>query len=182
MNTKWLPKMSSVDIKGLRQVNWWEILAFVSLGFFMALVQAHLRLPLRLPGWRGLIWLTPLVATRLSTSSFGAASITGLSAAGFSWLLGVRNDPFDWLFLLVVGELLDIAYAPRKWRKQVWFWGVVAGLVHLLKPLTRMVIGAGGVFANGYAYPLGMHLLFGAIAGVIGSGLILWTKRLRQGF
>ncbi|MBC1216447.1 hypothetical protein GNE08_19735 [Trichormus variabilis ARAD] len=30
-----------------------------------------------------------------------------------------------------------------------------------------------GVFGNGYVYPLIMHLLFGAIAGIIGSGLII---------
>ena len=185
MNMKWLPKMSSVDIKSVHQVNWWEILALVGLGLIIALMQANLRLPLKLPGWRGLIWLTPLVATRLSTSFFGASSITGLSAAGCSWLLGVRNDPFDWFFLLVVGEFLDLAYATKKWRKQVWFWAVVAGLVHLIKPLTRLVISIAGiwgygVFANGYVYPLAMHLLFGVSAGLVGSGLILWTKKLRR--
>ncbi|WP_414756013.1 hypothetical protein [Anabaena sp. CCY 9910] len=38
-----------------------------------------------------------------------------------------------------------------------------------------------GVFGNGYVYPLIMHLLFGAIAGIIGSGLILWTKKYKLG-
>jgi hypothetical protein len=183
MNTKWLPKTSFADIKR----HWWEILALVGLGLIIAIVQANLRIPLRLPGWRGLIWLTPLVATRLSTSRFGAASITSLSAAGFSWLLGVRNDPFDWFFYLVVGEFLDLAYHQgRSWQKQVWFWAVVAGLVHLIKPLGRIIISEEGLWSygslsSGFIYPLVTHLLFGAIAGLLGAGGVLWTKRLRRG-
>lgn len=110
MNTKWLPKTLSADIKRLRQVKWHSICVLNALGLMIALVQAHLRLPLRLPGWRGLYWLTPLVATRLLTSRFGAASTVSLSAAGFSLLFAVKNDPFDWFFYLVVGELLDLAY------------------------------------------------------------------------
>lgn len=187
MNMNWLPKTSSANIKQrLRSLNWLEILALVGLGLIIAIVQANLHFPLRLPGWRGLIWLTPLVATRLSTSRFGAASITSLSAAGFSWLVGVRNDPYDWFFYLVVGELLDLAYhQDRRWQKQVWFWAIVAGLIHLIKPLTRMIISAGGVWsygflASGYIYPLTTHFIFGAIAGFVGAGLLLWAKRRRS--
>ncbi|WP_414553118.1 hypothetical protein [Anabaena sp. CCY 0017] len=186
MNTKWLPKTSSANIKQrLRQVNWLEILALVGLGLIIAAVEANLRFPLRLPGWRGLIWLTPLVATRLSTSRFGAASITSFSAAGCSWLIGVRYDPYDWFFYLVVGELLDLAYHQgRKWKQQVWFWAIAAGLIHLIKPLTRIIISSSGVWygflSSGYIYPLTTHLLFGAIAGIVGSFAVLATKNLRK--
>lgn len=138
MNTKWLPKTSFVNIKRLGKVNWLKVIGLLGIGFFIAFLQANLRVPLRLPGWRGLTWLTPLVATRLSTSFFGAASVTSLSATGFSLLLGVRHNPFDWFLYLVVGELLDLAYHFNKQRRQkIWFWAIAAGLVHLIKPLSR---------------------------------------------
>ncbi|ARV57241.1 hypothetical protein BZZ01_00105 [Nostocales cyanobacterium HT-58-2] len=187
MSTKSLPKVSSASIKRLGQLNWLEIIGLVGLGFVVALVQANLRLPLRLPGWRGLIWLTPLVTTRLLTSSFGAASVTGLSAAGFSFLLGVRNNPFDWFFYLVVGELLDLAYHfGRKWRQKVWFWTVAAGLTHLTKPVVMIVFSAFGFRVSGSlilkspVYPLLTHLLFGALAGFLGSLTVLCVKRIRR--
>ncbi|KAB8330023.1 hypothetical protein SD80_032960 [Scytonema tolypothrichoides VB-61278] len=118
MSTKSLPKVSFASIKDWRQVTWLEILGLIGLGLVIALVQASVHFPLRLPGWRGILWLTPVVATRMLTSSFGAASVTSLSAAGFLLLLGVRNNPFDWFFYLVVGELLDLAYYfGRRWRQ-----------------------------------------------------------------
>lgn len=186
MNTGWLPKSSSASIKRLRQVNWPAILGLVGLGLVIAIAQANVHLPLRLPGWRGLLWLTPLVATRLLTTTPGAASITSLSAVGFSLLFGVRNDPFDWFFYLVVGELLDIAYYwGRRWRKQVWFWAVVVGLVHVIKPLVRIIVSAGGIWSYGSLfagpiYPLLTHFLFGAIAGLVGSLAVLRVKHRRR--
>lgn len=187
MSIKSLPKVSSVSIKRLRQVNWLEIIGLMGLGLFIALIHAHLHFPFRLPGWRGLIWLTPLVATRLMTSSFGAASITGLSAAGFSFLLGVRNNPFDWFFYLVAGELLDIAYHyGRRWRQQAWFWAMAAGLAHLTKPLAMIVLSAGGVWESGSLIfsgsinPLLTHLLFGGLAGLLGSLAVLSIKRMKR--
>jgi hypothetical protein len=171
MNTKWLPKTLSADIKRLRHVNWLEIIGLIALGLVIAIVQANLHLPLKLPGWRGLIWLTPLVATRLLTPRFGAASIISLSATGFSLLFGVSNNPFDWLFYLVVGELLDLAYhLGGRWRHKIWFWTMVASLVHLTKPLARIMIGASSVWSyNSMAvgspmYMIITHLFFGAIA------------------
>ncbi|HLO84935.1 MAG TPA: hypothetical protein VK203_07970, partial [Nostocaceae cyanobacterium] len=107
MNTKWLQNISFANI---RRGKWLEILVLIGLGLILAIVQANIHLPLKLPGWRGIIWLTPLISTRLLTSQFGAASITGLSAACFSLLLGVKAFPDEWLFYLVVGELIDIAY------------------------------------------------------------------------
>ena len=183
MSTKSLPKASSASIKRLRQVNWLAIIALVGLGFCIALVQANLHLPLRLPGWRGIIWLGPIVATRLLSSSFGAASITSFSAAGFSLLFGVRNDPYDWFFYLVVGEVVDLAYRlGGRWRHSVFFWTIVGGLVHPIKPLARIIISAGGVWSYGSLsagsiYPLVTHLLFGAIAGLVGALAALWLMR-----
>jgi hypothetical protein len=180
---KWLQNTSFVNI---RQVKWLEILALMGLGLILAVVQANLRLPLKLPGWRGIIWLTPLISTRLLTSHFAAASITGLSAAGFSLLLGVRAFPDEWLFYFVVGELIDIAYHKSQiWQKQVWFWAIIAGLVHLLKPLTKVVmslsgVGSYGAASSGLIYPLLTHLLFGLIAGAMGATIVLAAKNRRK--
>ncbi|KAF3889906.1 MULTISPECIES: hypothetical protein [Nostocales] len=187
MNTKWLPKTSFVNIKRLGKVNWLKVIGLLGIGFFIAFLQANLRVPLRLPGWRGLTWLTPLVATRLSTSFFGAASVTSLSATGFSLLLGVRHNPFDWFLYLVVGELLDLAYHFNKQRRQkIWFWAIAAGLVHLIKPLSQTIVSAGGgwrygaLFVAGPFYPLMTHLVFGAIAGFLGAATVFWVKRLHR--
>lgn len=154
------------------------------IGFFIALVQANLRLPLRLPGWRGLIWLTPLIVTRASNINPISGSITSLSAAGFSLLLGVRNDPYDWFFYLTIGEVLDIAYhLNKRWRRRVWFWSVVAGVAHSIEPLARTIIDAGNVWpygalsAGGPVYPLVTHLMFGAIAGLLGAFAALKLER-----
>ncbi len=45
MNTRWLPKTLSADIKHLRYVNWLEIIALIALGLVIAIVQANLHLP-----------------------------------------------------------------------------------------------------------------------------------------
>lgn len=185
MNTRWRLRVSSAITRSLGQVNWVEIAALIGLGCLIALVQANLHLRLGLPGWRGVIWLLPLVATRLLTRSFGAASITSFSAAGFTFLFGVENDPINWFFYLAVGEILDLAYhLGGRRRNTIWFWTIIAGLVHLIRPAARIVINMSGIwvygsFASGYVYPLATHFIFGIVAGLLGSATVLLARRPR---
>jgi hypothetical protein len=81
-----------------------EILFLVLLGASAVVLQSSLRLPLRLPGHNGLIWISLLMIGRLVSQRRWAATISSVSAATFSLfpILGF-DDPFVPLAYVIPG-------------------------------------------------------------------------------
>jgi ABC-type thiamin/hydroxymethylpyrimidine transport system permease subunit len=96
-------------------------------------VDLYLRVPLHLPGWRGLIVMGLLVAARQLSGRAWAASFAGFAAACTS--LALAGPPrFTTLALLAPGLAIDAIFIlfPR-WPASVLVAGLAAGLGNVVK-------------------------------------------------
>ena len=119
------------------------------------LVQAQFHSPIGIPGHRGLVWLTLLVAVLLFTSSPPATAAVILAAiASAGW---VRHRP--------------------------WVVAVLAAPVHLVAlvmPLHRMLT-AGAPMHSGMNSVIMLYLVFGLAAGLAGWMLArLWSRGVSE--
>jgi len=147
-------------------------------------LQQNLRTPLHVPGHRGLLWLSLLVAVRLVAGRAGPTLATGVLSGGLVAGLGLAPDgPLGAVPYVAAAAALD-ATALLPWTRER-SWPVVAAaapihLVALLVPVSRsLLVGVGPVaLANGLAPVALLHLCFGAGAGLAGLGLAaLWVRR-----
>jgi hypothetical protein len=114
-----------------------------------------------------------------------AASVSGVGA-GLTALLPVwgSDDPVFWLTYLLPGLVIDAGLPlALRWRAPLWSLAALAGLAHGTKPLLRLAFGAlvgwpYGSLLGGVVYPLTLHIVFGAIGGLLGIGVgLLGTRR-----
>ena len=166
---------------------WQEVLILLGLGALAVVLHAALDAPLKLPGHQGLVWMALLVVGRATSRRRWAASISSVGAAGLSSLpFWGFSDPFIWLIYLLPGLVMDLTYGLGKpFQQKAWFLAVVAGLAHAAKPLARVgistVIGwPYGSLLFGLAVPLGYHVAFGLVGGLLGAGAVhvyRWQKQ-----
>jgi hypothetical protein len=142
-------------------------------------LHAYLRLPLKVPGHKGLIWITVLMIGRLVSQRRWAATVTSSSAAATSLIpiMGFK-DPIDTFAFLISGFVLDLGFilSPRL-VLSLWGVAVLGAFAHATKPMSKYLasVGTGLPFPSmitGLAYPLLLHGLFGAI-GAIAAALFL---------
>ena len=168
------------------KIAWLEFILLFSMGALAVVLHAVLRAPLGLPGRHGLEWMALLVIGRAAGRSRLAGSTVSLGAASFSMLpiWGKLDDPFIWLIYLVPGLIMDFALAKLpSLQNKVWFWAVLGGLAHTTKPLIRWVINLVtgfpyGSLLFGVLYPVGTHILFGLVGGLLGAVAVLGAKHL----
>lgn len=169
-----------------RKVALLEAVLLFGIGGLAVVLHQVLRAPLGLPGRHGLEWMALLVIGRAAGRSRAAGSTVSLGAATFSVLplWGKIDDPFIWLIYLVPGIIMDLAVSrlPTLMGK-AWFWALLGGAAHASKPLIRWVINLVtgfpyGSLLYGVLYPLGTHILFGLVGGLLGALVILGGKRL----
>ena len=166
-------------------LTWWEALLLLSSGALAVVLHQNFRLALGLPGYHGIEWMAVLILGRSLSHFRGAGSLASLGAGGVSMLpiWGARDDPFIWLIYLLPGPVMDLAfrYLPR-YADKLWFLMVLGGLAHATKPIARLVITilsgwSFGSFRYGVVYPIGSHLLYGVIGGLLGALLVLGLRR-----
>ncbi len=123
---------------------------------------AEMRLPIGVPGHRGLIWLTLLVAVALTTRvratviTVGAASaVTVLAVQGASWQGGRY---------LLAAVLLYLLAGTAAVQRRRWRLALAAAPIHLV----AVAVPTGLFGAAGVAAKVGGHLGFGLLAGVLG--------------
>jgi hypothetical protein len=142
-----------------------------------AVVLHRVDLSLGLPGHHGIEWMALMILGRASSRFRGAGTLTSLGAAFASTLPFLHGaNPFTWLFYLLPGPLMDIAfrYLPRFANKRstprsgsvdkLWFLILLGGLAHTTKPLGQLTMNliTGwplGSFRYGVLYPFASHLL-----------------------
>lgn len=183
----WSLKRSSSSIEVCAGLTRSELLLFVGLGAGVVVLHAVFRWPLRLPGHHGLEWMALLLVGRCVSSHRWSASLSSLSASALSvlpfWGFG---DPFVWLVYLLPGLVIDAGFRLScYWRENIWFLAALGGLAHGSKPLARAALSAlsgwpYGSLLHGLAYPLGTHILFGFLGGLLGAGLMLAGRSLRK--
>jgi hypothetical protein len=157
------------------------------LGAGSVVLPAVLRLPLKLPGHHGLEWMALLMLGRTVSRYRWAGSISGVGA-GLTALLPVwgSDDPIFWLTYLLPALVIDLGLPlARRLSAQPWALAALAGLAHGTKPLLRLAfdMAAGwpyGSLVAGVLYPLALHILFGAIGGLIGIGVGVLSTRKQE--
>ena len=151
-----------------------ETAFLIGLGVVAVALHAYLRLPLKIPGHKGLIWIGLLMVGRLVSQRRWAATTTSASAAATSLLpiMGFK-DPLDTVVFLISGFVLDLGYLLSP-RLVVSIWGValMGAVAHATKPMAKLLVSVGSGFPypsllTGLAYPLALHALFGAAGAIL---------------
>lgn len=140
------------------------------------LVQAQIRSPIGVPGHRGLVWLTLLVAVLLLTGSPPAIAAVGLTSAGLMAALGLGPQA---VLPPAAAAVILAAVASAQWvHHRPWVIAVLAAPVHLVAlvvPLHR-TLTAGASMHPGMGSVITLYLLFGLAAGLAGWLLArLWS-------
>ena len=164
---------------------WWEVLLLFGSGGLAVILHRATDSSLGLPGHHGIEWMALMIIGRASSRFRGAGSITSLGAAFGSTLpLLAGDNPYTWLFYLLPGPMMDLAfrYLPT-YASRNWFLVLLGGIAHATKPVTQLVINLAtgfpfGSFRYGVMYPFTTHLLFGMIGGFVGVLIVLGIRRV----
>ncbi|OBI39751.1 hypothetical protein [Mycobacterium colombiense] len=162
-------------LSGIREV------VFPLLAVAVIVVSTDVRIPLGLPGHRGLIWLTMLVAVALAT----ARRETVLAVGAASWIAalpvhGLSDPLWSCRYLAAAVLLYAVAILPVV-RVRRWLLAVAAAPIHLVALAGSVLSWHSGAnlsawASNGMLERAGWHLVFGFAAG-----LLAWVVALGLG-
>lgn len=160
-----------------------ETIFLILLGAGAVALHAALRLPVKLPGHKGVLYIGMLMIGRLITTRPWSASTASASAGAVSLIpvLGFK-DPLDPLTFFLAGLLIDVGFRyVRVDGRSIWSVALFGAVAYATKPLARSLYlpltgTAYPSLINGILYPLGLHLLFGA-SGAVAAALLLSIVR-----
>jgi hypothetical protein len=163
-----------------------------SLGILAGMAVSFLNTPLHLPGHKVLFWMVPAVAHRFRSRSKGAATTTVTAAQAIALLLGgsLAGGALMAPLVILAGFVLDIVahYIEQHWvplRTALAFLALAGMSGNLLCFMKRLANPMGPFLSAANGLDLmkaaGSHVLFGALAAVLGGsvGLWLWSRRTR---
>ncbi|MCV7027664.1 hypothetical protein [Mycobacterium sherrisii] len=146
--------------------------AFPLLAVAVVVASTDLRIPLGLPGHRGLIWVTMLVAVALVTERRETVLAVGAASSIAALPMHGLSDPL-WSSRYVAGAVLLYAVAslPVVWVHR-WLLVVAAAPINLVALASSMLSwrSAGSLSAwasNEMLEKAGWHLIFGFVAGLL---------------
>lgn len=159
-----------------------EIILLAGIGAAGVLIHAYLRMPMKLPGHHGVIYMALLLSGRLISNKKFASSFSSIGAAVMLLIPLGFKDPFIPVIYLFPGYLVDICYNTFAANKKVFLLAIVCGLAYMTIPITRIFITLVtgfpyGSFATGFLYPLFTHFAFGLVGGLIPSGIHFFTRK-----
>ena len=162
-----------------------QVLFLLGMGA-LATVAKGISIPLGIPGHSAVLWLGVMVAGRTLVNKNGAGTLMGASvalwtipiSAGWHMPEGIATAGFLDNFYLygLTGLALDLSAKLPKMNIRHWFGALLCGtLAHLVKFAFKML---GTLFSPvvkhfmlvGVLQSFGLHILFGAMAGVLGWG------------
>ena len=163
-----------------------EVAILFGLGVAIAVLQASLRFPLRLPGHHGLEAMMLMTLGRLLSEGRWSATLVGSSAAAAALVLGGGHEPLQPLLYLMPGLLLDfVVRATPRWVRSSQFallllLPLIAGLGWAMRPLVKWVGVQGfglkfGSLLAGPLYPISTHFAFGTAGALL--AVVLWRFR-----
>jgi hypothetical protein len=160
-------------------VSWRRgLLICISLGVIAALFDMLVRMPLHLPGHRGLVGMAILVLARVLTRQPWGASATAATSALIVAAPVLSARPSAAALYLISALVLDAACLLfATWRERVWFLALAAGLANGAKAATLWLLG--DRIAAGFGIQLASHIGFGLCGGLIAAQLWAMTKRSR---
>jgi hypothetical protein len=140
---------------------------------------ADLRIPVGLPGHRGLVWLTLLVAVALSARRPGTVTAVGAASTVLGIALGSTvGDPR----YLAAAMLLDAALVIPAVRRHPALLVIAASPIHLVALVGPLVGAVGGSapligLGSGMGTRVVFHLAFGLAAGLLGWAIAAAARR-----
>ncbi|MGV0904482.1 hypothetical protein [Mycobacterium novum] len=143
-------------------------------------ISADVRMPLALPGHRGLVWLTLLVAVALTTRR--PPTVLAVGAASTAATLLLQSGPGPWASIRYLGAavLLYLLIASPAVRARRWLVALAAAPVHLVAlvvPLTRWLIVGHSFGMVAIGEKALFHLGFGLAAGMLGWAIVAVIDR-----
>lgn len=165
-------------------LKWWEALLLFGGGALAVVLHRAYDLSLGLPGHHGMEWMALMIIGRASSRFRGAGTLTSVGASFASALPFLHGEnPFTWLFYLLPGPVMDLAfrYLPL-YANKLWFLVLLGGFAHATKPMGQFIMNLFtgwpfGSFRYGVLYPFASHLLFGMIGGLVGALIVLGVQR-----
>ena len=183
MNTELSPKTGSRNLAREISLNIAEILLLMGIGMLGVLLHAKFRIPLRLPGHHGIIYMALLVSGRILSKKPYASSLSSIGASMMLLFPLGFKDPFMPLIYLLPGILMDVTTVfGRQRNRNIFIMAIFCGLAYMTIPLSRILITTFtgfpyGSFISGFLYPSLTHFLFGAAGGLAGAGLMKAVRK-----
>lgn len=155
---------------------------FPLLAVTVIIASTDVRIPLGLPGHRGLIWLTLLVAVALVTARRETVLAVGAAASMGALPMHGLSDPLWSSRYVAAAALLFAVGSFRALRLHRWLLAVAAAPIHLVAlagSVSSWHTGASmsAWVTNGMLERAGWHLVFGCVAG-----LLAWVVALGVGW
>jgi hypothetical protein len=153
-----------------------EVLFLFLIGMLAVTLHAKLRMPMKLPGKQGVLFMFLLISA-YSFSRFRFATL--ISCAGASILLFANvlafDDPFMAIEYLLLGCVMDMLLnGIPKLQAKIWYVALVCGISWMIIPLSREIIHlTTGYFypslMTGLLFPVSTHFAAGFTGGLIGA-------------
>ncbi|MEB3032335.1 hypothetical protein [[Mycobacterium] nativiensis] len=134
-------------------------------------ISADVRMPLGLPGHRGLVWLTLLVAVALTARR--PQTVLAVGAASTAATVLMQSGPGPWASARYLGAaaLLYLLTTSPAVRSRRWLVALAAAPIHLVAlviPIATALIGSYHFAMVGIGDKALFHLGFGLVAGMLG--------------
>ncbi len=178
MNTELSQKTSSKSAALEASKHIAEILLLLGIGMLGVLLHAKFRVPLKLPGHHGLVYMALLISGRLLSKKPYASSLSSVGAAVMLMFPLGFKDPLMPLYYLLPGLIADLGTGfGRRNSMNLLLLALVCGLSYMTIPLSRMIITTVtgfpyGSFVGGFLWPTFTHFVFGAAGGLAGASLV----------
>lgn len=143
--------------------------AFPLCAVAVIVASTDIRIPLGLPGHRGLIWLTLLVAVALVTARRETVLVVGAaSSIGALPMHGLSDPLWSSRYVAAAGLLFAVAAVPVV-RLHRWLLALAAAPIHLVALASSVASGhtMSAWVSNGMLERAGWHAIFGFVAGLL---------------
>lgn len=134
---------------------------FPAMALLAIVASSDVRMPMGLPGHRGLVWLTLLVAVVLVTRARETVLAVGAGSTLATLMLHTGPGGHASLRYLAAAVLLYVVVGAPVVREKRWLVALAAAPIHL-------VALAGALVWAGMAEKAVFHLVFGLAAGLLG--------------
>ena len=160
-----------------------DVIRLTMFGTLISVSRFLLQLPIGVPGHSSIYWMGLLVLGKGLIPKFGSGTIMGIVSGILAIVFGLgKEGPLLAFKCIVPGVLIDFLAILFLFKLgSVWVGAIIGALISFSKLLASIALGVildiPMVFlAMGFSYAAILHLIFGAIGGVIASILI---KRLK---
>jgi hypothetical protein len=163
-----------------------KFLFLIGIGY-LAAVGKRLHPSMGIPGSSALWWLTPMVFGKITVPQRGSGLLMGATVALTTIPIGLNHTAFYNFGLYgFTGLALDVFSSLPKMNIRNPFGAVFCGMTaHLVKFGFILIIAITGSVTKhflivGMLQSAGLHLAFGAAAGLVGWGVVKAVKKIHR--